>query len=59
MSVTRMLVDAVNMKLSDYKDIAEYTSRYQIAFDKIVSLLNEDLWMSKRTIEMALQDSLL
>lgn len=59
MSVTRMLADVLNTKLSDCKDVAGYTSRYQIAFDKIVSLLNEDSWMSKRTIEMALQDSLL
>lgn len=59
MSVTRMFADALNTKLSDCKDVAEYTSRYQVAFDKIVSLLDEDSWMSKRTIEMALQGSLL
>ena len=59
MSVTRIFADALTTKLSDCKDIMEYTSRYQIAFDKILSLLNEDSWMSKKTIEMALQGSLL
>lgn len=33
--------------------------RYQIVFDKLFSLLNDDSWMSKRTIEMILQGSLL
>lgn len=37
----------------------EYTSRYQIAFDKILSLLNDNSWMSKKTVEMTLQSSLL
>ena len=59
MSVTRIFADALTTKLSDCKDIMEYTSRYQIVFDKILSLLNEDSWMSKKTIEMALQGSLL
>ena len=59
MSVTRIFADALTTKLSDCKDIMEYTSRYQIAFDKILSLLNKDSWMSKKTIEMALQGSLL
>ena len=59
MSVTRTFVDALNTKLSDCKDVVEYTSRYQIVFDKILSLLNDDSWMSKKTVEMTLQGSLL
>ena len=59
MSVTCTLAEALNTKLSDCKDVVEYTSRYQIAFDKIFSLLNDDLWMSKKTVEMTLQDSFL
>lgn len=37
-----MFADAFSTKLSDCKDVIEYASRYQIAFDKIVSLLNKD-----------------
>lgn len=59
MSVTCTFAEVLNTKLSDCKDIVEYTSRYQIAFDKILSLLNDDSWMSKKTIEMTLQGSLL
>ncbi len=59
MSITRIFIDAYNAKLSNCKDVIDYTSRYQIAFDKILSLINEDSWMSKRSIEMILQGSLL
>lgn len=59
MSVTRMFLDACSVRLSDWKDVIDYTSRYQIAFDKLLSLINEDSWMSRKTIEMALQGSLL
>lgn len=45
---------------SDYEDVVDYTSYYQIAFDKIFSLINEnkDSWTSKRTIKITLQRSL-
>ncbi len=59
MSLTRTFAEALNTKLSDCKDVVEYTSRYQIAFDKILSFLNDDSWMSKKTVEMTLQGSLL
>ena len=59
MSVTHLFVDACNIKLSDCKDIIDYTSRYQIAFDNILNLIGKDSWMSKKTIEMTLQGSLL
>ena len=58
MNVTRTFADALNTKLSDCKDIVEYTSRYQITFDKILSMLNDDSWMSKKTVEMTLKGSL-
>ena len=49
------------MRLLDCKDVVDYTSRYQIAFDKILSLINEneDCWISKKTIKMTLQRNLL
>ena len=59
MSVTRLFVDACNIKLSNCKDIIDYTSRYQTAFDNILSLIGEDSWMSKKTIEITLQGCLL
>ncbi len=59
MSATCTFAEALNTKLSDCKDVVEYTNRYQIAFDKILSLLNDDSWMSKKTVEMTLQGSLL
>ena len=58
-SVTYMFADALNTNFSDCKNVIKYTSQYHIAFDKILSLLNEDLWMFKKTIEMTLQGSLL
>lgn len=59
MSVTHIFIDACNVKLLDFKDVINYTNRYQIAFDKIVSLINENFCMSKKSIEMTLQESLL
>ena len=61
MSVIRIFSDACNVRLLDCKDVVDYTSRYQIAFDKILSLINEneDSWISKKTIEMTLQGNLL
>ncbi len=54
MSVNQMFVDACNVKLSDCKDVVDYTSRYQIAFDKLLSLITEESWMSRKSIQMAL-----
>lgn len=59
MSMTYIFANVFTTKLSDYKDLSEYSSWYQIVFDKIFSLLNKDLWMIKNTIEMTLQGSLL
>lgn len=59
MSVIRVFSDACTIKLSECKDVLECTSRYQIAFDKITSLITENSWMSRKTIEMALQGNLL
>lgn len=43
MSVIYIFSDAFNTKLLDCKDVMDYTSQYQVTFDKIFSLLNEDL----------------
>lgn len=54
MSVTSIFADTLTTKLLDCKNTMEYTSWYQIEFDKILSFLNKDLWMFKKTIKMAL-----
>lgn len=59
MSVTRIFADVYNVKLSDCKDVLDYTSCYQIAFNKLVSLISTEGWMSWKTVEMTLQRSLL
>lgn len=59
MSVSRVFVNACNVKLLDCKDVVDYTSCYKIAFNKLLSLINEEFWMSKKGIEMTLQGSLL
>ncbi len=59
MSMTRIFLDVYAVKLSDCNNVIDYTSRYQIAFDKLLSLLNTESWMSKKTIKMTLQGNLL
>lgn len=58
MSITKIFRKAYNIKLLDCKDIMEYTRYHQLAFIKIQSLITKNLSMSKRTIEMTLQESL-
>lgn len=42
MSVTRIFLDACAVRLLDCTNVIDYTSRYQIAFDKLLSLLNTE-----------------
>lgn len=53
--------DTCNIKLLDCKNIVNYTSHYQIAFDKIFSLINEnkDSWISKKIIKIIFQKNFL
>lgn len=41
-SGSRVFVDSCNIKLSDCKDVVDYTSCYQVAFNKLFSLINEE-----------------
>ena len=43
MSITYLFLDTCNLKLSNCKDIINYISQYQIAFDNIFNLHGEDL----------------
>lgn len=59
MSVTRMCLNACAVTLLDNTNVLDYTRRYQIVFDKLLSLLNKKSWMLKKTMKMILQRSLL
>ena len=59
-NVTFIFLDAYNVKLSDYKNIIiDYKSWYQNFFNKIVSLTNEDSWMSQKTVKLTLEKNIL
>lgn len=58
MSIIRIFYKVRSIKLSDCKDVINYISCYQMAFNKIESLITKDLWISKRTVEIILQKSL-
>lgn len=57
--MTRIFLDICSVRLLEYKDIINYTNWYQIVFDKLFSLLNNNSGMSKKSIEITLQSSLL
>ena len=52
MSISRIFIDTYNIKLLECKDVIDYMSRYQIAFNKLISFINKDSWMSKKSIKM-------
>lgn len=54
MNVIKIFINAYIVKHLDCKDIIDYTSRYQIIFDKIFSLINKNLEISKKTIKIML-----
>lgn len=41
MSTFRLIYKAITKKLSDFKDVHKFTSSYQAAFDKVISLLTK------------------
>lgn len=47
-----MIHDTTTKKLTDFKDIQEYTSSYQVAFDKVVSLLTDTSHYTRKSIEI-------
>ncbi len=52
-TITCIFSNACNVKLSDCRNIIDYTSHYQIAYDKILSLIGENsIWISKKTVEL-------
>lgn len=41
-SITHIFLNVSNVRLSDCKDVVDYINRYHIAFDKILSLINDN-----------------
>lgn len=59
MTVTCVFFDTCNVKLSDCRNIINYTNYYQIAYDKILSLIRKNLtWISNKTVKLTLQRNL-
>lgn len=59
--IIRIFLDVCNGRILDCKNVIDYTNSYRIAFHKIFSLINEnkDSWISKKIINMTLQENLL
>ena len=54
MYISHIFEDVCNVRLPEYNNVIDYTSGYQIAFDKFISFINKDSWMSKKNIKMTL-----
>lgn len=59
MSTSRIIYEATVKKLSEFKDVQEYTSSYQAAFDKVAGLLVETSPYSRSSVEAFFQATML
>ena len=59
MSTSRIIYEATTKKLSDFKNVHEYTSHYQASFDKVVSLLTDTSSYTLQSTEMYFQATML
>ena len=59
MSTSRLIHDATTKKLSDFKNVHEYTSHYQASFDKVSSLLTETSAYIRKSTETYFQATML
>lgn len=59
MSTSRIFYEATTKKLSDFKDVHQYTSNYQAAFDKVVGLLSDTSSYTRQSTEMYFQATML
>lgn len=59
MSTSRIIYEATTKKLSDFKNVHEYTSHYQASFDKVASLLNDNSSYTRKSTEMYFQATML
>ena len=59
MSISGLIMETMKLRLSDCKDIHEYCSKYQEAFDTVCGLLPTDTEISAKAAEVLLQAGLL
>ena len=59
MSTSRIIYEATNKKLSNFKNVHEYTSHYQAAFNKVVGLLTDISSYTRQSTEMFFQATML
>ncbi len=59
MSTSRLIHEATTKKLSDFKDVHNFTSSYQAAFDKKANFLTEISHYTRQSIEMYFQATML
>ncbi len=58
-STSHLVHETTTKKLSDFKDVHDFTSSYQAAFDKVANLLTETLYYTRQSIEMYFQATML
>lgn len=59
-TVTCIFSDTCNVKLSDYRNIIDYISCYQITYNKIFNYIRENLTkILKKTVKLILEKNLL
>lgn len=54
MSIVAALTDGCVQKLSEFKNVVDYTSSYQLTLDKVASLTKKGSHMHAQTAEMIL-----
>ena len=59
MSIVASLIDGCVQKLSEFKNVVDYTSSYQLTLDKVASLTKEGSHIYAQTAEMMLQANML
>ncbi len=59
MSISRLIMETMKLRLSDCKDINEYCSKYQEAFNTVCGLISTDTEIPAKVAEVLLQAGLL
>lgn len=59
MSISRSIYNATIKKLTYFQDVHEYTSSYQVIFDKVVGLLTDNSYYIYKNTEMYFQTTML
>ena len=59
MSTSRIIYEATTKKLSDFKNVHEYTSHYQASFDNVVGILTDTSSYTRQSTKMYFQVTIL